>query len=313
MARETKIKREVTNRYILQPYTGPSSRITCRNCGAKHSFARYVDKTTGDLLDEKFGRCDRVEKCGYFQPPSGKDVQNSTLMVSLKDVKKEFIKNNDFISILDFKRVVESMTFKDKFSNFLYKHFDSEEVTKVLLKYKVGESSKWEGATVFWQIDEELEVRTGKIILYGEDGKRVKKPFPKMYWEHLSDKGLEVIPDYNLAQCFFGTHLISDEIDTYHVVEAEKTALICSLNSDKTWLATGGIELITEARLKPLYGKKVIFYPDKGPKAYEKWSKKLEPFKDKMTIIVNKALEKTDLEEGADLADLKLKNLNINI
>ena len=154
MARETKIKREVTNRYILQPYTGPSSRITCRNCGAKHSFARYVDKTTGDLLDEKFGRCDRVEKCGYFQPPTGKDVQNSTLMVSLKDVKKEFIKNNDFISILDFKRVVESMTFKDKFSNFLYKHFDSEEVTKVLLKYRVGESSKWEGATVFWQIDE---------------------------------------------------------------------------------------------------------------------------------------------------------------
>ena len=79
------------------------------------------------------------------------------------------------------------------------------------------------------------------------------------------------------------------------------------------WLATGGIELITESRLKPLFGKKVIFYPDKGPKAYEKWSKKLEPFKDKMTIIINKAIEKTDLEEGADLADLKLKNLNINI
>jgi hypothetical protein len=32
-----------------------------------------------------------------------------------------------------------------------------------------------------------------------------------------------------------------------------------------------------------------------------------------MTIVINKSLEKTDLKEGADLADLKLKNLNINI
>lgn len=148
---------------------------------------------------------------------------------------------------------------------------------------------------MFWQIDEELEVRTGKIILY-EKIKELKNHSLKCTGNTYLTKDSEVIPDFNLAQCFFGTHLISDEIDTYHVVEAEKTALICSLNSDKTWLATGGIELITEARLKPLYGKKVIFYPDKGPKAYEKWAKKLEPFKDKMTIVINKSLEKTDLK-----------------
>ena len=203
----------------------------------------------------------------------------------------------------------------NNFIKFLLKYFDSEQVNKVIEKYKIGTSNKWKGATIFWQIDKEWDVRTGKIMLYDEDtGKRVKKPYNHITWVHNPDKDLKEksITDFNLKQCFFGEHLINDSVKNYSIVESEKTAILCSLlNPKMTWLATGGLQNINEERLLPLKDKKLIFYPDKG-EAYNKWCDKLEIFMSEYDIKISDILNKDErLEEGEDLADLgiiKLKN-----
>lgn len=315
MARNQTQKKQVNNithRYILEPYRSPSSRIDCPNCNAKHSYARFIDIETGEHLEDNFGRCDRVEKCGYFNTPYGQDINNKSLMVPILKVLDEYQdQSSGTISLISLSNVFESLTFNDNFSNFLKKTFGFKAVES-LIKYKIGESNKWKGSTVFWQIDQDSDVRTGKIILYGDNGKRIKEPFPRISWEHVPDKKLDVIPDYNLKQCLFGEHLITEENQIYNIVEAEKTAIICDISSPPEkgiWLSVGGIELISEEKLKVLENKTLNFFPDKGDKAYTKWSDKLKPFTKDWNITINRGLEKSDLEDGSDLADLILSKL----
>lgn len=318
MAKEIKqLKTSSNYRYILEPYHGLKSRHTCPNCGKRHVFSLYIDITTGEPIGDTFGRCSRETSCGYIKSPTGNDIKNKELFVDSSKVKKEFINLTDRISLIDSKLMLRSLSeYKNNnFIKFLLKYFDSEQVNKVIEKYKIGTSNKWKGATIFWQIDKEWDVRTGKIMLYDENtGKRVKKPYNHITWVHNPDKDLKEksIGDFNLKQCFFGEHLISETVKNYSIVESEKTAIICSLlNPKMTWLATGGLQNINEERLLPLKDKKLIFYPDKG-EAYNKWYEKLETFMKDYDIKVSDILNKDErLGEGEDLADLgiiKLKN-----
>jgi hypothetical protein len=306
--KERKIPSRPVNRYVLEKYTSVRSRFTCPSCLEKHTFTRFIDVTTGEYLPEEFGRCDRVEKCGYFVPPTGRDLKDKPLMVKPNEVMKEYQVENLGISLIETSRVLESMTFNDNLSLFLFNNFDPIKVKDTLVRYKLGESSKWQGSTVFWQIDNEFDTRTGKIILYDlSTGKRMKKPRPFISWEHVPDRRLldrSHLVDFNLKQCLFGEHLVTPETTEIHIVESEKTALLCNIIDGKTWLAVGGIEMINEERLLPFRHCKMTFYPDKGPKALEKWKKKLSEFSEVFNIKVNTSLEKSALPEGSDLGDL---------
>lgn len=90
----------------------------------------------------------------------------------------------------------------------------------------VGTSKYWEGATVFWQMDYQNRVRTGKIMLYNPaTGKRIKEPYNHVTWVH----SILHKEDYNLKQCFFGEHLLpEDKSRPVALVESEKTAIIAS-------------------------------------------------------------------------------------
>jgi hypothetical protein len=52
-------------RYILDT---TAQKYRCPSCGKKR-FVRYVDATTGELLPEEYGRCDREANCGHHEPP----------------------------------------------------------------------------------------------------------------------------------------------------------------------------------------------------------------------------------------------------
>ena len=317
MAREDfyTVKKSVpglVHRFKLEKYSGPKSRHTCPNCDTKHSYSLFIDIETGDTLDSKFGKCSRIEKCGYFNNPYGEDLGGKQMMVTTNKVLAQYeTELNSDISLIAHETFMCSLTYQDNFSKFLVEKFGIEKAYKAISKYFIGESSKWKGSTVFWQIDYEFDVRTGKIILYDDSGSRVKKPFPKISWAHVPLKDLTKIPDYNLKQCTFGEHLITEDQNIYHIVESEKTAVICDIFSKEegVWLAIGGIEMIDPERLKCLEGKSLIFYPDKGDKAYFKWKNKLEPLMKEWDIKINRAIEKTDLELGEDMADYILKNL----
>lgn len=308
---EKKLQSKPVNRYVLQRYEGVRSRFNCPNCGEKHCYTKFIDVTTGDYVGDEYGRCDRVEKCGYFVPPTGKNCKDKPLMVKPSEALKGYQEEVLGISLISTAKVVESMTMNDNLSTFLFNNFDPIKVKNTLVKYKIGESDKWKGSTVFWQIDNQFDTRTGKIILYDvKTGKRMKGERPFISWAHNPDYKLmdkTFLEDFNLQQCIFGEHLVTPETTEIHIVESEKTALLCNIMDGKVWLSVGGIEMINEDRLLPFKHCKMTFYPDKGAKALDKWKKKLSEFHEIYDIKINTSLEKSDLPEGSDLADVIIK------
>lgn len=128
---------------------------------------------------------------------------------------------------------------ENKLFQFLSAQFGETETLKLMKKYMVGTSKYWEGATVFWQMDYQNRVRTGKIMLYNpETGKRIKESNNHVTWVH----SVLHKEDYNLKQCFFGEHLLSeDKSRPVALVESEKTAIIASYYLPQfLWIASGG-------------------------------------------------------------------------
>ena len=306
MAKEKVVHRKTVERYQLEKYTGRKSRHQCPSCNAKYSFARFVDVTTGEELGEDIGRCNREGKCGYIKSP--KDNKGLDLKVPLSEVKKEYTEK-EFTSLIDSKYILQSMQSEE--NNFLYflnKHFDKSKVDYVTNLYKIGTDNHWENSTVFWQIDEHWDVRTGKIMLYNiNDLKRVKTPYNHINWVHTPRKNHDygINMDYALTQCFFGEHLLNYEKFTkFAVVESEKTAILGTLMQPEIgWIATGGLQNISEKRLLPFKDKELVFYPDKGS-AFDKWVKKVKPFINDYKITVSDSVEKMEnLKEGDDIGD----------
>ena len=126
-------------------------------------------------------------------------------------------------------------------------------------------------------------------------------------WVHSRLKALHQLPDdWVLSQCLFGEHLLPLCPDlTVALVEAEKTAVICSaVFPEFLWLATGGLGQFND-RVKVLLGRQVIAFPDLG--ACDRWRKKAKDYP-LLDITVSDYLEKNatpqQREMGADLADL---------
>ncbi|MBR3541099.1 MAG: hypothetical protein IKO08_06545 [Bacteroidales bacterium] len=133
---------------------------------------------------------------------------------------------------------------------------------------------------VYWQIDAEGHVRDGKLMAYDEHCHRVK-PGEHDTTSSVSWAGYEFTKcglldkDWEATHCLFGLHqLNSRPDDTVCIVEAEKTAVICSQKfKDCIWMAAGGLEQLSLDKLRPLVGRQVIIYPDTDPEgeAFRKW------------------------------------------
>jgi len=69
-------------------------------------------------------------------------------------------------------------------TDFLLNRFDKDIVEKTMGEYYVGSSSSWwPRATMFWLIDIEGRIRSGKIMLYDSStGKRVQTPKSCINW-----------------------------------------------------------------------------------------------------------------------------------
>ncbi|MBP7679057.1 MAG: hypothetical protein KA096_01375 [Bacteroidales bacterium] len=191
----------------------------------------------------------------------------------------------------------------NNFVKFLVELFGIEISNQLISKYFIGSSKHWNGASVFWQIDIQGRVRTGKIMLYSPTtGKRVKEPFNHITWVHTA---LEQ-PEFNLKQCLFGEHLLKDKIKPVALVESEKTAIIASVYLPRfLWLAVGGKENLKPEKLQVLQGRKIVLFPDL--KAFEKWRANVQELNHLAKFTVSDLLERkaseADKEKGLDLAD----------
>jgi len=264
------------------------------------------------------GICSRIQKCNYHYPPkdffedekrvSGTSQEPLPKVLMTEALKKAKLKpNEDNLppSLIEQDLFLQSLreTSANNFLSFLEKALNKEAVIALKNKYQIGTSKKWKGATIFWQIDENNNVRTGKLMLYNpETGKK-----SKINWVHSVLK----IKDYNLKQCLFGLHLLnSDKTKAIAVVESEKTAIIASIAFPEfIWMATGGLNNLKSDVIQPLANRKVILFPDAG--CYKQWSDKIKDLPKNIHYNVSELVEgkstEEEKDEGWDVADYILR------
>lgn len=282
-----------------------SKKFVCPKCN-KRTLVKYKETETGNYLNEDFGRCDRETNCGFYSTPTG-EFKNTFEVVNIPKPKPSF-HNYDLVS-------QSGRNYKENnFVQFLKTIFTETEVKEAILRYLIGTSKRWNGATIFWQIDNLQRVHAGKILQYvTKTGKRYKNEDGKSLidWVHSILKRNQTINDFNLNQCLFGLHLINESnAKTIALVEGEKTAIMMSIFKPQyIWLATGSKQGFKYENLKPIKQYKIIAFPDKGE--YEDWFKKATELNILgFDIIVNDWLENTNFEAGTDFADVLLIEKN---
>ena len=195
-------------KYHLQKYSGISSRHTCPNCGAKHSFVLYVDENN-EPIHETVGRCNHESSCGYNYTPS------------------QYFHDHP-----------DSGQFKPRYK--------PHSISRNTLRKKNLCTIPDRYVSASFQIDTKGRCRSGKIMKYDpQTGHRIKDDSTpgKVTWIHSILKSRKLLPSsWELTQCLFGEHLLTEYPDHKVIlVESEKTALIgCAFMPQYTWLATGG-------------------------------------------------------------------------
>ncbi len=303
-------------RYSLEKYSSGNrkQKVRCPKCNVDNKFVRYVDNATNEILNEKVGRCERINSCGYHYRPK-QYFENNGIIPKYKPIKSKPLPPFFYVDKIHLNNSMQNNT-KSTLYQFLIRYFDSENVKKTFNKYKVGYSERFGNSVVFWQVDNFDRIYTAKYMVYNHlTGKRDKLKFS---WTKIPQ-------NYRRRQCLFGLHLISLFSEDYKVgiVESEKTALICDLyfqDENIIWLATGGERFLNIEKLEPLKNRQVILFPDLtkenckntafqfwenvGKKAVEKWN---------IDIKINQYLEKVSnekqREEQQDLADFIINNM----
>lgn len=303
-------------RFHLEKYH-PGNKRTCPKCGQKACFVRYVDDQSAVAFPDYVGRCDHEQSCGYHFTPKDYFRDNQNVVEMLNSDQKTIIASAPSMpkvtppSFID-KSVMEQTLCRygiNPLYTYLAGTIDRENTERLFRLYNVGTSKKWQGATVFWQVDATGKVRGGKVMGYdSKTGHRIKLPHPHVCWVH-SELGLT---DYHLSQCFFGEHLLPLYPGrTVLVVESEKTAIIAThFMPDVIWIATGGKNgCFNERTAQALAGRDVILMPDLG--VTDEWRKKL-PMLTRIchSVSVSDMLEQMATDEqrsqGLDIADFLL-------
>lgn len=271
-----------------------SKKFICPKCNKK-TFVKYIDNENNTYLENNHGRCDRESKCSFHLKPS-----NSHQIIDINIIDNTSSKQ----SFIDLSEVAKhGNNFKNNnFIQFLKSYFTTDEIKEAILRYFIGTSSFWNGATIFWQITPEQKVAAGKVMLYDKtNGKRVKHPFNHINWMHKVLK----IENYNLKQCLFGLHLINGYCgQKIAVTESEKTAIIMSIfKPEYIWLATGNRNNFKKDILTPIKRYEIIAFPDQSE--YLNWSETAKLLnKEGFKIKCSDILENKNYPEGYDLADV---------
>jgi hypothetical protein len=302
------------HKYILEPYKGMNTRYRCPtpNCGKDKTFSLYIDTETGEHIHPSVGRCNRESNCGYHYTPK-QYFQDNNISFDIPQPKaykprpvKPLPKPVSFIPVEVFKASLKAHE-TNHFVQFLINLFGVEVAGELISRYFIATSKHWNGATVFWQIDTQGKVRTGKIMLYSPTtGKRVKNLEIPVYWVHKAIKK----SGFELRQCLFGEHLLIEKAKPVAIVESEKTAVIASVYLPQfIWVAVGSLTNLNAEKCSILKGRTITLFPDLN--GFDKWSNKAKELSHLANFSVSDLLERKATEaerkQGFDLADYLIK------
>lgn len=309
--------------FMLEKYSGRSSRYPCPQCKQVNEFARYIDVDTGNYIAEYVGRCNRVAKCDYHYTPKQFFTDNPNVKpferrATAYRTESKINTKVDLISEDIFKQTLRDFD-QNNFIRYLKARFEGSKITDVICRYFIG--TWFDGRTVFWQIDGCRLIRTGKLIAYNAiTGKRIKSQKPS--WVHAELKREkwnnfeyteEVNKEFHLKQCFFGEHLLQSESQKpVGVVESEKTAIVASLVLPQLlWIATGGCGNLNVNKLQhAIKRRRVILFPDSSK--FEYWATKVKEARKIFNIDIQMfnlfelRLNEEQKREDYDIADFIL-------
>lgn len=193
---------------------------------------------------------------------------------------------------------------------------NAEVIRDTCTTYQLGHTT--DGGVIYWQIDEQGRVRSGKIMHYDWYGHRDKSKDGEMTtWVHaiLKAQG-KLQSEWTLTQCLFGAHLLTmsgNEHKMVAFVEAEKTAVIAAMVYPQyLWVSCGGFgQERSGLKHEVLKGRKVVMFPDAHPegKFYQKWCEIAEEWRNQgYDVTVSDYLERkatsAQKEAKIDIADL---------
>lgn len=301
-------------KYHLEKYHGATSRHECPNCHDHKSFVYYVDDS-GVAIDATCGKCNHESHCGYHLTPKQFFDMNPSrkneacIHVACARVEKRPV------SYIPDKYLLDSRSNNNALIKYIDTLLDDERKTiasKVYDWYQVG--STRDGRIIYWQIDCNGLIRTGKVMQYNPlTGHRIQGQANAINWIHsILIKRNVLSPDYNLGQCLFGEHLIKAFPNKpIIVVEAEKTAIMCSIVMPQfNWLATGGKSQTSIEKMKALKNLCVVMMPDTDTsgQTFQRWKDLADEMTFCKSVVVSDVMEKyatqQQHEHGCDIADL---------
>ncbi len=321
-------------RYELEQYKGIRSRYECPACHRKRVFTRYVDTRTGKYLSPDVGRCNREDNCGYHYTPKEyfhdhpendfSEIRQDNFGKGRKGYDTKVTPRGKTsqpqrIDCIFQEYIPKYLGTRSDLVYFLRGLFNEPETGPIIQRltgeYYLGCTDT--GAVIYWQIDGQKRVRTGKVMRYNpQTGKRLKNGCNAVDRMHARLKREGVLPDeWELSQCLFGEHLLKRRPeDTVCLVESEKSAVIGSgVMPGYVWLATGGKQNLKAEKCECLKGRNVILFPDLG--AFDVWKEKGEAIAQRVgfTLSVSDTLERIstpeDRRDGLDIADYMIKTI----
>ncbi len=317
----------------LQPYRGKVTRLSCPACGDKNSFTIYLNGDTQEPIHPTVGICNHVSSCGYHYPPGQyfkdhpelrkdavQSASNRPISYSSNPLfaPKPAVSSTEPPGVIPFSYVEKSAGYRSHFVRYLCEFMTEEQIKWIGEHYALGATRNNE--VIFWQIDTDGRVRTGKIMQYNpQTGKRIKHESGAINWVHNKLKYAKKLPeDFNLRQCFFGEYLMRIYPDkTVAIAESEKNAVVASaFYPQLIWLSCGNLNGLSIEKCKVLEGRNVILFPDL--KAFDLWSEKAIEIQKQCNcqVRVSKLLENIasddEKRDGQDIADFIIRQQQVN-
>ena len=279
----------------------------CFVCGAKGDLFKLV-------MDDR--NCSFLEACDWLvnefhvvvvenmQPMAGNSSKSNSKLKNPETNSEQFPSKagsqiTSSLSPLPLDIVIRSLSLESQFCKAVVsaRYLSQGQLQNAAARYRLGASK--EGGVIFWEIDDQQRVHTGKIMYYQPDCHRDKEHNPT--WVHSLMK--EKLPqNYELQHCLFGLHLLTMEQPTagnssksnsklnnsetnfgqfpceagkkIAIVESEKSAVIMSeVFKDFIWMSCGGLQMFKPELLAPLVNHKVVIFPDTDEtgEAYKAW------------------------------------------
>ena len=318
--------------FRLERYrSGGGNRYVCPQCGRRKCFARYVDTTTGEYVDESCGKCDHEASCGYHYPPrdffrdhprweAEKTLINGSpsVLSRPKPLPQYAVQEVQQTQFFDLRWAERAASRPSTFRTWMEglkgltdqpAEVEAQRIQEVLALYYVGATeddiivrgANFGPAAVFWQIDEQGRPHDAKLIAYCADGHRV--PTWGNWMRSICQKRGMGPQLEQTEKVLFGLHLVPRYPDKpIGLVESEKSALICAVRyPEYVWLATGGCGNLQAQKLRPLMNRRIVVFPDSGE--YQKWSQAMRASGHRQ-YIVQRMME--PYVPNTDIADIIL-------